>query len=258
MRTLIELAPGVLVATSRRYTTTSTVVSLGGAALLVDPAWDPDELVGLAQALDARGLRVTAGFSTHAHHDHLLWHPRFGAAPRWASAATAALAMQERDLLVSSLGPDWPLDLADLVGRVQVADQWIPDPFGDARDDIAQLVTHDGHAPGHTAVWLPGPRVLVAGDMLSDIEVPLPHAPDDLAAYLAGLDALAPFVAQAAVLIPGHGSPTMRPAARLDADRRYLDALLADRDPADPRCALPGMAEAHQRNVEIARKFTGQ
>ena len=77
-----EVAPGVLVTTSRRDTTTTTVVVHGDEALLVDPAWDPDELAAIADLLDAHGLRVVAGVSTHAHHDHLLWHPRFGTAPR--------------------------------------------------------------------------------------------------------------------------------------------------------------------------------
>jgi glyoxylase-like metal-dependent hydrolase (beta-lactamase superfamily II) len=53
-------------------------------------------------------------------------------------------------------------------------------------------VFHDGHAPGHTALWLPERRVLIAGDMLSDIELPLPFFPDDLPAYLDSLDRLAP------------------------------------------------------------------
>ena len=48
----------------------------------------------------------------------------------------------------------------------------------------------------------------------------------ELVAYLAGLDALAPYVARTDVLIPGHGHPTDRPMQRLDADRRHVDALL--------------------------------
>jgi hypothetical protein len=56
-------------------------------------------------------------------------------------------------------------------------------------------------------------------------------------------------------LIPGHGNPTNRPLARLDQDRRYLSALIAGIEPDDPRRGLPGMAEVHQRNVEIANGF---
>jgi glyoxylase-like metal-dependent hydrolase (beta-lactamase superfamily II) len=77
--------------------------------------------------------------------------------------------------------------------------------------------------------------VLLAGDMLSDIEPPLPESPDNLAAYDAGLVLLRPFVESAAVLVPGHGTPTERPMDRWVADRRFLDAVAAGADPEDPR-----------------------
>ena len=94
--------------------------------------------------------------------------------------------------------------------------------------------------------------VLLAGDMLSDIELPLPFSPDDLPAYLDALDRLAPVVQRARVLVPGHGHPTDQPIARLDADRHYLAAVLAGRDPDDRRRGLKGMAEAHAKIVELA------
>jgi glyoxylase-like metal-dependent hydrolase (beta-lactamase superfamily II) len=78
----------VLVTTSRLYATTSTaVLSAGGQALLVDPCWTPGELERLATLLAARSVTVSAGWSTHAHHDHLLWHPAFGARPAAAGPA---------------------------------------------------------------------------------------------------------------------------------------------------------------------------
>ncbi len=242
---MIEVAEGVLVATSRVMSTTSTVLCRDGEALLIDPAWMPDELGALADELDARGLRVIGGFATHAHHDHLLWHPRFGSAPRWASAATASLARDEREALVAALGADFPEPLVELMGVVEDVDAAIP-PASVPRGFTPELVVHDGHAPGHTAVWLPEQRVLIAGDMLSDAELPLPFDPDDLPAYFAALDVLAPFAAQAAVVIPGHGIPGSDAARRLDADRRYLDDVVAGRVPGDARLANPGMPEEYE------------
>jgi glyoxylase-like metal-dependent hydrolase (beta-lactamase superfamily II) len=246
-RELVEVAPGVLVATSRTMTTTSTAVVRDGDALLVDPAWHPDELVGLADALDARGLHVVAGIATHAHHDHLLWHPRFGGVPRWASPRTVALAREHRaelrEALVDGAGAHgWSPELLDLVGAVR---SWAAPTragirsAGSERAATAELtptaglpgepelVVHDAHAPGHAAVWLDAPRVLLAGDMLSDVELPLPLDPDDLPAYLDGLDRLAPYVARARVVVPGH-----------DAD--------------DPRRENPGMAVVHARVRALA------
>jgi hydroxyacylglutathione hydrolase len=198
MRTLVEVADSVHVATSELDVTTSTVLVHGGEALLVDPSWTPVELSGLADWLDHRGLRVTGGFATHAHHDHVLWHPRFGDVARWASASTALRAADHRDALIHALG-DWPADLALLVGRL-TATKHLPWP------DPVELVVHDAHTPGHTALWLPGPRVLIAGDMLSDVEPPLPEETGPVE-YVEGLHALRPYVERAALVVPGHGHP---------------------------------------------------
>lgn len=211
----------------------------------------PDELDALATEIDRRDLTVIGGFATHAHHDHLLWHPRFGDAPRWASAETARLAEAEHPALLDALGADFPGGLADLMGRVRATGDTLPPESVPPGVDV-ELIVHDGHAPGHTAVWLPRQHVLLAGDMLSDIELPLPFAPDDLPSYMAALDLLAPLAAQASVIVPGHGSVGSDALARLDADRRYLDDMIRSGSSDDPRVGLPGMADAHARVRRIA------
>lgn len=275
----MPVGPGVLVATSRVMHTTTTLVVRDSCGVLVDPAWRPDELVALADDLDALGVHVTAGVSTHPHHDHLLWHPRFGDVPRWASARAADVVATHRDQLRAALladqpvgGEAYPPDVLALVGGVTLLPgteevgsvMTVPTPFApsdapalvgtapDAGLDPVELITHDAHAPGHVAVWLPARGVLLVGDMLSDVELPLPFDPDDLPAYLAGLDVLTPYVARATVLVPGHGTPTYEPLARLDADRRYLDDVLTGRTPGDPRLADPEMVRVHEHVVALA------
>ena len=97
------------------------------------------------------------------------------------------------------------------------------------------LVT-DAHAPGHTSLWIPQGRVLLAGDLLSDVEVPLLSEVDPSgAAYRAGLDVLEPFASRAALVVPGHGNPGRDALARLQRDRRWLDALAAGTPPVGDR-----------------------
>jgi glyoxylase-like metal-dependent hydrolase (beta-lactamase superfamily II) len=268
----VPVADDVLVRTSRRERTTTTLAlgrpagrraGTGRAALLVDPAWAPDELDAIALEARALGARVRAGFATHAHHDHLLWPAALEGVPRWASPGAAAVARRARARLLAELAADerryaeaYPPQVRDGVARVEPTPGGaVPDPDGVLPP--IELVVHDGHAPGHAALWLPAARVLVAGDMLSDAELPLPFdeitggedAPGRVEAYLAGLDRLAPAVARADVLVPGHGTPTREPARRLNADRRYLEDIVAGRRVDDPRLALPGMAAAHARFV---------
>jgi glyoxylase-like metal-dependent hydrolase (beta-lactamase superfamily II) len=221
------------------------------SALLVDPGWMPDELDGIAHTLRAERLTVIGGFSTHAHHDHLLWHPDFGEAPRWGSRATADLARTERPALLEQLGTDFPAELVDLMGRIDGVDE-LPGQSVPRGFEI-ELVLHDGHAPGHTALWLPRQRVLIAGDMLSDVELPLPFSPDDLSSYRQALDRLEPYARQAQFVVPGHGTVGPDALERLEADRRCLDDLVRHGVSDDPRRANPGMAEEYEHLAALAR-----
>jgi glyoxylase-like metal-dependent hydrolase (beta-lactamase superfamily II) len=121
-----------------------------------------------------------------------------------------------------------------------------------------ELIIHDGHAPGHTALWLPRQRVLIAGDILSDVELPLPFHPDDIPAYIDAMDRLAPFADAAEVVIPGHGHIGNDARERLDADRRYIDDMMHSGTSADPRSANPGMAEEHEHMRTLVRGRAGR
>ncbi|GAA1449023.1 MBL fold metallo-hydrolase [Leifsonia poae] len=245
MKRCSEVAPGVFVATSRKMLTTSTMLVGQGDALLIDPAWLPDELDAIAASIRERQLNVVGGFATHAHYDHLLWHPGFGEAPRWASAKTAQLADLERPALVKQLGAGFPRQLVNVMGRVRAVDGRIPAASVPDGFEV-ELIVHDAHAPGHTALWLPRQRVLIAGDMLSDVELPLPYHPDNLPLYVDALDLLSPIVEQARVVVPGHGNVGNDARARLDADRRYIDELSRRGTSDDVRVRNSGMAEAHE------------
>lgn len=248
-----EVASRTFVATSRRMITNTTALVGNGTVLLIDPGWLPEELDVLACALDSDGLLVIGGFATHAHHDHLLWHPGLGSAPRYASHRTAEFAVSERAALVEHLGADFPSSLVELMGRVtgvdEIPDASVPDGFE------VEAIVHDGHAPGHTALWLPRQRVLIAGDMLSDVELPLPFHPDDLGSYVEALDRLASYADMADVVIPGHGHVGHDARTRLDADRRYIDDMLGRGASDDTRVANPGMAEEYEHMQHLVRDY---
>ena len=175
MRGCVNVAQGVFVATSRRMSTNSIILIGRGDALLIDPAWLPDELDGLARSIREQGLDV-------------------------------------------------------------------------------ELIFYNGHAPGHTALWLPRQRLLIAGDMFSDVELPLPFYPDDLYAYMDALDRLSPFIDKAEHVIPGHGTVGHNPAARLDADRRYIEQMTRRGESDDLRLKNTGMAEAHAHMQRLLRE----
>lgn len=243
-------------ATSRFCQTNSVVVHGDAGVLLIDPGVFADELAALSGQL--AGTRVLAGLSTHAHWDHLLWTPEFGATPRYASERAVAwladggLALARSEALAEDAAID--LDVFAQVRPVLTGRLDWPGPR-------VELIVHDAHAPGHLAVWLPEAGVLIAGDMCSDVEVPLLDlgAVDPMADYRRGMALLATIAGQCEVLIPGHGRvATGRDeiARRFEQDAAYLRGLASGR--ADQDARLPAApqwlrAEHARQQAQIQR-----
>ena len=160
----------MLVATSSYAVTTSTVVAgASGGCLVIDPAVTVADLATLAGELSELGLRPAVGWSTHPHWDHVIWSAAFGNPPRYAAPAAVTFAETERDTIRESVLESAPGHDLSLVGQLTALDA----PVIPWDGPEARLIVHDGHAPGHGAVFLPDSGVLVAGDMCSDLEIPL-------------------------------------------------------------------------------------
>jgi hydroxyacylglutathione hydrolase len=246
VRQLAEVAPGVLVATGEPYTTTTTVVAGdAGRCLVIDPAITRADLLGLATELAARGLRPEAGWATHAHWDHLLWCAELGDVPRYAAPAAAAMAARNRTAVIEAAEHEVPGHDGDLVALLLPLDaDYIP-----WHGLPAQVIVHDGHAAGHGAVYLRATGTLVAGDMCSDIEIPLlGDGPDAIGRYRDGLDRLGSLDVR--TVVPGHGhvGDAAEFRRRLAADVTYLDDLAAGCPSCDAR--ITGWLRAeHERQA---------
>jgi hydroxyacylglutathione hydrolase len=251
---LTEIAPGVLVATAEPYVTTTTVVvGPAGSCLLIDPAVTVAELTGLAASLSARGLRPVAGWSTHPHWDHVLWHPAFGPdVPRFAAPAAVAAVARERDRILKATEETAPGHDPSFIGQLtSLAAGAIP-----WDGPAADIIVHSAHAPGHGAVFLPDSGVLVAGDMCSDIEMPLldMDTADPLGDYRTGLARLAavPGVRQ---VVPGHGhvGDAEEFRRRLAADTAYLDKLERPTPFDDSRITRDWLRAVHNAQLDRFR-----
>jgi glyoxylase-like metal-dependent hydrolase (beta-lactamase superfamily II) len=249
---LTAVAPSVWVAGARRYATTSTVVvGPDGEALVVDPAWDADELAGLAAALSELEVTCVAGLATHLHYDHVLWHPDLGDVPRWSTQGTVRITREHRAEVLAPLLGDIPDDLIELAGHLTP----IAGTELDWRGPQAIVHEHDAHALHHLALEVPDWGLLVSGDMLSDAELPYPDDDDtDLVRYREGLDSLRDVAARARYVVPGHGTTGTDALTRWEADRRYLDDVVEKGASEDPRANDPAMTELHTQNLARARR----
>ena len=247
---LTEVADGVWVRQSEWVWSNATVVRADDGLVLVDPGISGSDMEELADDIERLRLPVVAGFSTHLHWDHLLWHPRFGDVPRHATEANVAAAPGVRErgqAMAAESTTGVPLDLVALVTPLPPDGGLIP----------GTLVEHEAHAIGHAALLLADRGVLLAGDMLSDVLIPMfdPRRPGQLAAYATALDRLAEAAGMVDVVIPGHGTVAegAEVAARLAADRAYVDALRRGEEPVDERLEQDWLAGPNRANVEQSR-----
>src|SRR4029450_13578124 len=83
---LNQVADGVWVRQSAWVWSNAIAVRGESGLILVDPGIDGSDLSQLADDVDRLGIPAVAGFFTHPHRDHLLWYPRVGDVPRYATS----------------------------------------------------------------------------------------------------------------------------------------------------------------------------
>jgi glyoxylase-like metal-dependent hydrolase (beta-lactamase superfamily II) len=260
---LNQVAEGVFVHESEFIKSNSIVVPGTHGVLLIDPGITGTEMAHLAVDLREVGQTVVAGFSTHPDWDHVLWHESFGDVPRYGTARNAA-SMRDlrakddwRQLAVEMLPPEYvddiPLDLLGVITGLSPGATTIPWDGPSIR-----ILEHQGHATGHAALLIEERRVLIAGDMLSDVLVPFLDfdASDPIGDYLAGLQLLESVAKEVGTVVPGHGSvgTAADVLARIQLDRLYLRDLDAGVATADyrvgPSAPIEWLADVHNWHLQ--------
>jgi glyoxylase-like metal-dependent hydrolase (beta-lactamase superfamily II) len=264
---LRQVAEGVLVHQSEFMQTNAVVVQGEAGVLVVDAGVLGEEMACLASDIRELGHPVVAGFSTHPHWDHLLWHETLGEAPRHGTARCAATVRERlsdpgaKARVATLIPPDIfervPLDLLGRITALPAGAEQIP--WDGPR---VQIIEHQAHAPGHASLLIEERGVLVAADTLSDILIPLldlSGTADPIEDYLAALRLLEDVAGAVDVVVPGHGSVGDADQLRLrvDRDRAYLHALRDGDVPSDPRLGpsaygkdwLPGVHERQREQI---------
>jgi glyoxylase-like metal-dependent hydrolase (beta-lactamase superfamily II) len=253
---LVAVDPDVIVVISAIWQTTCTAVRAGDEGFVIDSPVLPDELDAIPGVLEQAGFPASGLLATHGDWDHLLGRLALpdlslGVAESTAARLDAAPGEPQRSLRAVDdehyVTRERPLALAGV--------QLLPVPgrlsLGALDSAELELYAATGHTADGVAYWLAWRRVLVCGDYLSPVEIPMISEGGSVDAYLETLARLRPLVEQAAHVIPGHGGPiTSDVAARvLDEDVTYLEALRAD----GANAALPGgRRTAAQKRIHAA------
>jgi glyoxylase-like metal-dependent hydrolase (beta-lactamase superfamily II) len=242
---VVSIHEDVVVATSQIWQTTCTAVRAGEECFVIDSPVLPDELEALPALLAQAGFALSGLLVTHADWDHLLGRLAFPSAAIGCAETTAARLTAEPGAAQRELRR---FDEAHYVQRARPLSvgqvQTLPVPghlaIGSEGREL-ELHPADGHTADGMAVWIAWAGVLVCGDYLSPVEIPMVSDGGSRSGYLATLERLRPLVEQADHVVAGHGGVLDRRRALelLDEDATYLREL-----------ALPrGRRSAEQRRI---------
>ena len=245
---VVSLHEDVIVARSMMWQVTCTLLHRGEETFVVDSPVFQDELDALPAILAQAGWSLSGLLATHGDWDHVMARFAFPDAALGVAETTAARLRAEPGDAQRSIREfdeenyvERPRPLA--LGQVQA----LPVPgrveIGDAE---LEALPADGHTADGMALRLPWADVVVCGDYLSPVEIPMISPGGSAHAYLATLDRLEPLVEEAEHVVPGHGAPldAGRALAIMREDVAYLQAL------PDPGAPLPlARRSAAQRRI---------
>lgn len=237
----VSLHRDVIVVTSQLFQAHCTIVrgpaeAAEAEVFAIDSPVLPQELDLLPSLIEqARFPQPHGLLATHADFDHVLGPLAFPEAPLGCAESSAERLSAEpggAQRLLRRFDEELHIERARPLSLGPVQALAVPGRC-DIGDGELALHAATGHTVDGMAVWIPWARVLVAGDYLSPIELPMlgeqkaAGAETMLDAYEATLERLRPLVEAAEHVVPGHGPVIDRASALrvLQEDAAYLRDL---------------------------------
>ncbi len=226
---VVALDEEVLVARSAFWQTNCTVIHRGDETFVVDSPPLPEELEALAGVLEHVGWACSGLLATHADWDHLLGCLAFPGLALACAETSAARLTAEPGAAARELRTFDEQNYIERLAPLALGQpQELPVP-GVLEIGESQLELHptDGHTADGMAIFVPWAELLICGDYLSPVEIPMISEGGSRSAYRATLQRLAPLVERATQVVPGHGAVIDRPRALaiLAEDLAYLETL---------------------------------
>jgi glyoxylase-like metal-dependent hydrolase (beta-lactamase superfamily II) len=212
---------------NRNFISNAGVVVTPEGVVVIDALGSPQlarEL--MAEVRRSTGKAVTHVILTHYHADHIYGLQEFKRAGARIIAHRAALEYLNSETARSRLEVSRK-DLApwvDAQTQLVPADEWIDGPRELVVGGVPLLLQPVGpaHTPEDTVVFLPGEKVLFAGDLVFRGRIPFVGQADSRH-WITALDTVLGF--NAGVVIPGHGPMSTSAREDMELTRDYLGYL---------------------------------
>ncbi|GHF13967.1 hypothetical protein GCM10017044_05070 [Kordiimonas sediminis] len=163
-------------------------------------------IIGAVQTITDKPIRWV--INSHSHADHWLGNAAF------ADLGAEILSSPQA---IDTMKNDGPLDVKAFAQMTEgatgtprlslpgiIINHGEKRLFGDL--EAAFIFSNDGHSPGDILVYLPGPNVVLGGDVVSSDYLPIMTHHGNLTALIESLQALTAL--NPAIILPGHGQPT--------------------------------------------------
>lgn len=170
-------------------------------AIVIDPG---DDIAEIEKILSKHGLMVKMILITHAHIDHI------GGAAKLKASTNAPVYMnqndadlyQHLDVQASWLGMETP-ERTSIDGEIRDGDKFL-------LGTTELLAMHTpGHTQGSSCIWIPGEKMLLAGDTLFRDSIGRTDLPGgDGRQILRSIQGKLLALPEDTLVVPGHGSST--------------------------------------------------
>lgn len=212
----------------------------GDEAMIYDTHVSLDRAELVRRTLEQRGVKKFTVVLSHWHLDHVAGNGVFSDCDILASPRTRDYLLRHREAIEAG-EHEGPPAINPLVMPTRAISERTSLAVGNLE---VELIPVDIHSDDATVIWLPGRKVLLAGDTVEDT-ITYVMEPEKLDVHLTGLAQLGALGAE--WVLPSHGSPERIAAGGysdglIHATREYVGELMRIREE-------PGLGNAALRDL---------